>query len=177
MADVHRRKEYKEKLPADSEPGDITDPGIQKILMTFTGETPLVPILTLEQDRFFKSVYKEGMTAENADLSLRDNVLADLSVDAVTLKFSEQKHIFTELEVELAGGTESDLNDFVAVLRSLPRLCDALYVNRLSKFERGLALFFNRDKIEGTISGFERRIEVRETSEDSDSENETDFTV
>ena len=177
MADVHRRKEYKERLPAESEPDDITDPGIQKIRMTLSGDTPLVPILTLEQDRFFKSVYKAGLTAENADLSLRENVLADLSVDSVTLKFSEQKHVFTELEVELVGGTESDLNDFVAVLRSLPRLCDALYVNRLSKFERGLALFFNRDKIEGTISGFERKIEAVGAPKDDDSENETDFTV
>ncbi|MCL2549627.1 MAG: CHAD domain-containing protein [Methanimicrococcus sp.] len=177
MADVHRRKEYKEKLPAESEPTDITDPDILKILMTLAGDTPLVPILTLAQDRFFKTVYKEGLTMENADLSLRENVLADLSVDLVMLKFSEQKHIFTELEVELVNGTESDLDDFVAVLRSLPRLCDALYINRLSKFERGLALFFNRDKIEGTtVHGFEKKIEAVGASKEDDSENETDFT-
>lgn len=179
MADVHRRKEYKERMPPESDPGDIADPDIKKVLMTLAGDTPLVPILTLAQDRIFKTVYKEGLTKENADLSLRENVLADLSVDSVALKFSEQKHIFTELEAELVNGTESDLNDFVAVLRGLPQLRDALYVNRLSKFERGLILFFNRDKIEGTvIPGFEKKIRaVDVTAKDSNgAENETDFT-
>ena len=161
MADVHRRKEYKEKLPPESEPTDISDPDIKKTMMTLAGDTPLIPILTLKQDRFFKTVYKEGLTKDNADLSLRENVLADLSVDSVSMNFSEQKHVFTELEIELVSGTESDLNEFAAVLRSLPKLQNALYVNRLSKFERGLVLFFNRDKIEGTlVPGFEKRIEA-----------------
>lgn len=167
-ADVHRRNEYKERLPPESAPEDITDPDLKKILVTLAGDTPLIPILTLEQDRFFKSVYKAGLTSKNADLSLRENVLADLSVDLVTLTFSEQKHAFTELEIELVNGSESDLKDFTDVLRSLPALRDALYVNRLSKFERALALFFNRDKIEGTVvPGFEKKI----TAVSADSEN------
>jgi len=173
--DVHHRNEFKQKLFSDSTPKDLTQPDFQKILTLFVGETPLLPILTLEQDRFFKTVFKEGIVEDELKNDSRENVLADLSVDLVTLKLSGQNYSFTELEVELAAGTESDLEEFVSVLRLLPELQSRLYPNTLSKFERGLILFFNRDKIEGNaVSGFESPVSAANLTPESDTDGQSD---
>ena len=173
--DVHRRNEFKQKLSSDSTPKDLTHPDFQKHLMIFVGEAPLLPILTLEQDRFFKTVFKEGISEHELMIDSRENVLADLSVDLVTLKLSGQNYSFTELEVELAAGTEGELEKFVSVLRRLPELQLGLYPNSLSKFERGLILFFNRDKIEGNaVSGFETQISTADLTLESESDEQSD---
>ncbi|MCL2142244.1 MAG: CHAD domain-containing protein [Methanimicrococcus sp.] len=155
LTDVHKRHEFKENLSLQSEVTDISNPDILKCLFSLVGDMKLVPILTLNQDRYFKSVYKADLTKE-ADF-VPENILSDLSVDLVHLKFSEQTHAFMELEAELSHGTTSDLKDFVTVLQNVKEIKNDIYLNHLSKFDRGLVLFFNRDKIEGVINGFEKK--------------------
>ncbi|WNY23596.1 hypothetical protein MmiHf6_09050 [Methanimicrococcus hongohii] len=153
--DACKRREIIQTLPLDSTPADIDDPAFEKMLKDILGDLELVPILTLEQDRIFKTVYKKG-AAETESFS--ENRLGDLSVDSVSLKFSEQKHTFTELEIELADGTENELQEFIDALKELPELQNNIESSRLSKFERGLILYFNRDKIEGkVIPEFEKK--------------------
>ena len=164
--EVHKRSENIQILPTDSEVKDITDPEFKKKLVTLLGDLTLVPVLTLEQDRIFKTVYKAGVTDENSDLSDASNKLADLSIDLVSQTFSEQKHSFTELEIELSSGTENELKEFIAELKMLQNLKETLHFNRFSKFERGLILYFNRDKIEGTLTtGIEKKIGLEEEIE------------
>ena len=156
LTEVHKRHEFKQNLSLQSNVADISDPDILKCLFSFVGDMELVPILTLNQDRYFKSVYKAG-TKETEFTP--ENILSDLSVDLVRLKFSEQTHTFMELEAELAHGTTRDLKDFVTVLQNVKEIKNDIYLNHLSKFDRGLVLFFNRDKIEGAGvgAGFEKK--------------------
>ncbi|WNY27993.1 hypothetical protein MmiEs2_01730 [Methanimicrococcus stummii] len=148
-----RRKEMIQTLPKDSTAKDISDPAFEKLLTDILGDFDLVPILTMEQDRIFKTVFKKGTTEDTSE-----NRLGDLSVDLVSLKFSEQKHTFTELEIELANGTEKELQAFINALKMIPELQGQIESSRLSKFERGLILYFNRDKIEGkVIPDFEKK--------------------
>lgn len=155
--EAHKRYEIIQILPLDSTAEDISDPDFRKMLTNILGNLKVIPILTLEQDRIFKTVYQKGIT-ESDDLTLSKNRLGDLSVDSVSLQLTEQKHTFTELEIELANGTESELEEFITALKNLPELQNNLSFNRFSKFERGLILWFNRDKIEGkVISGFENK--------------------
>jgi Uncharacterized conserved protein len=164
--EVHKRSETIQMLPKDSQVKDITDPEFKKKLSLLLGDLTLVPVLTLEQDRIFKTVFKAGLNNENSDLTDPANKLADLSIDLVGQTFSDQKHSFTELEIELSGGTENELKEFIAELKTIQNLKETLYFNRFSKFERGLILYFNRDKIEGTLtSGIEKRVRLEEDFE------------
>ncbi|MDR0767681.1 MAG: CHAD domain-containing protein [Methanosarcinales archaeon] len=154
--EVCRRREIIQVLPQASAVKDISNPAFEKMLTGILGDLELVPILTLEQDRIFKTVYKKG-TSEDTD-NTSENRLADLSVDSVSLKFSEQKHTFTELEIELAKGTENELQEFIDTLKDMPELQNKIESSRLSKLERGLILYFSRDKIEGNvIPDFEKK--------------------
>jgi CHAD domain-containing protein len=155
LTDVFKRREFKQILPLQSNVTDISDPDILKCLFSLAGDIELVLILTLRQDRYFKSVYKAGLTQE-ADF-IPKNVLSDLSVDKVCLKFFDQPHSFMELEAELSNGTVSDLKEFITVLQEAKEIKNDIHLNRLSKFDRALVLFFNRDKIEGAVSGFEKK--------------------
>ena len=162
---VHKRSEMIQTLPENSEPKDLTDNELVKKLTMLLGGLSLTPVLTLEQDRVFKTVFKEGCL-EKPDFENPKNKLADYSADLVSLTFSDQKHSFTELEIELAGGSESELKNFIEELKTLEPLKENIYPNRFSKFERGLILYFNRDKIEGTpISGIEKRIGLENSKE------------
>lgn len=156
--DACRRREMIQSLPPESTVKDISDPAFEKMLTDILGDADLVEILTLEQDRIFKTVYKKGVTEENNGLALPENRLGDLSVDLVGLTFSAQKHTFTELEIELAQGSEDELKEFIDALQTLPEIREKIEVSRFSKFERGLILYFNRDKIEGNvIPGIEKK--------------------
>ncbi|MDV0445074.1 hypothetical protein MmiAt1_06300 [Methanimicrococcus sp. At1] len=158
--EAHKRYEIIQILPLDSTCADISDPDLKNTLTAVLGETELIPVLTLEQDRIFKTVLQKG-SGEDSETDFSKNRLGDLSVDSVSLTLSEQKHTFTELEIELADGTENDLKEFIETLKSLPELQNNLTVNRFSKFERGLILYFNRDKIEGkVVPGFEKRLSL-----------------
>ncbi len=167
-----RRREMIQSLPFDSAVKDISDPAFEKILTDILGDAVLTEVLTLEQDRVFKTVYKKGMTEENNGLTLPENRLGDLSVDSVSLKFSAQKHTFTELEIELAEGTEDELQEFIDALKTLPGLQEKLETGRFSKFERGLILYFNRDKIEGNvIPGIEKKSYFTDVDETGNEEH------
>lgn len=156
--DACRRKEMIQSLPLESTVKDISDPAFEKMLTDILGDAVLTEILTMEQDRVFKTVYKKGTREEDITLNPSENRLGDFSVDLVSLKFSEQKHTFTELEIELANGTESELQEFIDTIKTLPALQENIEISRFSKFERGLILYFNRDKIEGNvISGIEKK--------------------
>jgi len=171
---VHKRSEIIQTLPENSEPKDLTDDELIKKLTLLLGGLSLIPVLTLEQDRVFKTVFKEGCI-EKPDFENPKNKLADYSADLVSLTFSDQKHSFTELEIELAGGSESELKSFIEELKNLEPLKENIYPNRFSKFERGLILYFNRDKIEGTpISGIEKRIGLEDSEETPEETDKND---
>ncbi|MDY0267359.1 MAG: CHAD domain-containing protein [Methanimicrococcus sp.] len=175
----HRRFEIIQTLPMDSTVEDITDSNLKKILLKINAEW--IPILTMTQDRIFKTVYKKGVSPSEplsdslSDFENPENRLADFSVDLVGLKFFEQNHTFTELEIELANGTEEELNDFMDVLKDLPEFKDKISPNRFSKLDRGLIFYFNRDKIEGqVISGFEKKSYFTDLDDFKEQENESD---
>lgn len=144
--EAHRRRELIQALSSDSTPEDLSDPDFEKELRQLLGDADLIPVLTLEQNRVFKTVFQK----EPADTK---KILAELSVDTVSLQLSAQKHFFTELEAELSDGTENELEEFIQALKALPELQGNLFPNSFSKFERGLILYFNRDKIEGKATG------------------------
>ena len=174
--EVHKRSEIIQTLPKESDVKNITDPKFKKKLILLLGDLTLIPILTLEQDRIFKTVFKAGLADENADWTDPVNKLADLSIDWVSQTFSDQKHSFTELEIELSGGTENELKEFIAELKNLQNLKETIYFNRFSKFERGLILYFNRDKIEGTLtSGIEKRIGLDEDFENNENAEDVKY--
>ncbi|WNY25515.1 CHAD domain-containing protein [Methanolapillus millepedarum] len=141
---VHKRMEAKQTLPKNSAVKDISNPDFLKKLTFAIGDFDLIPVLTIGQERMFRNV-KTGVNEQ-------EQVLAEMAVDCVYLKIFDQTHTFFELEIELKNGTEGDLKDFVNTIKSEPLIQNNIRTNYLSKFERGLILYFNRDKIDGRVN-------------------------
>ncbi|MDV0447885.1 hypothetical protein MsAg5_18040 [Methanosarcinaceae archaeon Ag5] len=152
---VHKRMEAKQKLPKGSTVKDIDNPDFLKKIMFAVGDFDLVPVLSIEQERLFRNVrYNEAGRTNTGS----EPFLAEMAVDCVYLELFGQKHTFFELEIELKSGTEKSLREFADALKSEPLVQNNIRTNYLSKFERSLILYFNRDKIDGRVNpAFENR--------------------
>ena len=123
---IHRREELQEALPAYCPPAEWPASPLRDKVLELVGDAPLLPLFDLQQTRIVRP------------LTRGERLVAELSLDRVTMTGADRRQAYSELEVELAeAGTEHDLAAIVAhlevewALRPEPR----------SKFERALAFF------------------------------------
>ncbi|HQE92444.1 MAG TPA: CHAD domain-containing protein [Anaerolineae bacterium] len=125
---VHRREEWEMNLPTatavPASPGQWPDSAVRQQTLALTGGALPTPLFSLKQRRRARSIlYAQRLVAE-------------LSLDTVTLSPGGSDQPFMELEIELKGeGTEADLAAILDCLTDIP----GLLPEPLSKFERGLA--------------------------------------
>jgi len=120
---VHRREEMESPLPSDGPPGQWPASPVRDRVLEMTGQSPLVPLVGLEQRRIVRLA------------TLGERLVAEFSLDEVHLRCEGQERTYFELEVELASeGTEDDLGALVNVLQDEWRLKPQMR----SKFERAL---------------------------------------
>ncbi len=124
---VHRREEWETYLPATiplATPSQWPDSATRQQVLALAECAPLTPLFSLKQRRDIRYVH------------LARRLVAELSLDTVTLSHTGSDEPFMELEIELKGeGAESDLAAIVNDLADMP----GLSVEPRSKFERGLA--------------------------------------
>ncbi|MFQ5342683.1 MAG: CHAD domain-containing protein [Anaerolineae bacterium] len=123
---IHRREELQETLPAYRPPAEWPAGPLREKVLELIGDAPLIPLFDLQQTRIVRP------------LTRGQRLVAELSLDRVTMTGADRRQAYSELEVELAEeGTEHDLATIVAhlevewALRPEPR----------SKFERALGFF------------------------------------
>ena len=122
---VHRRLEWNERLTEGHSPENPPPGELRERLAELVGGEPLVPLVSLEQVRFFRT------------LSLAERIVADLSLDEVHYQSAVAEATDLELEVELRQqGTEPDLELVTRCLMDEWHLAPQTQ----SKFERAMAL-------------------------------------
>jgi CHAD domain-containing protein len=125
---VHRREEWETSLPTTTmvpaSPSQWPDSAVRQQILALTECAPLTPLFSLKQRRCVRYIlYAQRLVAE-------------LSLDTVTLSHTGSDQPFMELEIELKGeGAEADLTTILGCLADIPGLSP----EPLSKFERGLA--------------------------------------
>lgn len=124
---VHRREEWETDLPATvslATPSQWPDSPARQQVLALAECAPLTPLFSLKQRRCVRHIFHA------------QRLVAELSLDTVTLSHTGSEEPFMELEIELKGaGAESDLAAIVSDLADMPGLSP----EPLSKFERGLA--------------------------------------
>lgn len=125
---VHRREEWETSLPMtaalSASPSQWPDSAARQRVLALTKCAPLTPLFSLKQRRCVRHVLHV------------QRLVAELSLDTVTLSHTGSDQPFMELEIELKGeGAEADLAAILCDLANVPGLSP----EPLSKFERGLA--------------------------------------
>lgn len=101
---VHRREEM--STAADGPPQTWPEGPVRDLALRVVGDAPLVPVVTIEQERTTRSI-RSGR-----------RVVATLSLDRVTARRGDLTQRYWEAEVELGPhGTEADLAALAACLR------------------------------------------------------------
>ncbi|MDQ4078794.1 MAG: CYTH domain-containing protein [Chloroflexota bacterium] len=119
------RPEWEEALD-NGDPDDVTSwpPIFQEQVRLMSDGKSLLPQLHVRNRRYTWMLYRQGAQ------------VAEIALDRGTIHAGEAEEPMHELEVELKGGDEADLNAIVAMLRSaLP-----LVTETRGKAERGFAL-------------------------------------
>ena len=121
---IHRREEYEVKLKKALPPKKWPSSTARRRVLKLTAGEPLEPLFTLHQRRTIRPILH------------RQQEIAALSIDEVSLIHGARHQHYYEVEVELRGpGAEADLHAIVAYLARI----NGLATQPLSKFERGLA--------------------------------------
>ncbi len=125
---IHRREEWETNLPTTTPlPLSVDqwpDSDVKQRILALSGSAPLTPLFSLAQRRLTRSV-QQGQ-----------RLVAELSLDTVTLLVNGTREPSIELEIEIKGqGTVADLQAILDRLADMP----GLVAEPLSKFERGLA--------------------------------------
>jgi CHAD domain-containing protein len=122
---VHRREELEVELTTSQPPEQWPAGPLRDRVLQLTGQAPLLPLFELHQARTVRPIRKGGQ------------VIAELSLDDVSVILGDEAQTYLELEVELTSqGDESDLAAIVAYLQDEWNL----EPESQSKFERALAL-------------------------------------
>ena len=122
---VHRREEISLNLPAAKAKETWRSSSLYARVSRLTANADLQTLCLLEQTRFTRPLWQA------------DRLIAELSLDTVTVIAGEFRDAYNELEIELrAGGAEADL----AALTSLLQQEWRLKAVSSSKLERALAL-------------------------------------
>lgn len=122
---VLRREEWELRVATGSVAGHRLRDLLARVGQEAIGDADLVPLVTLSQERCARRVTR-GV-----------RVVAELSLDVVTVGGGSSPHRWCEAEVEMLGdGLEEDLSALGSVLRDVWRLTP----ERRSKFERAYAL-------------------------------------
>lgn len=123
--DVHRRQEWNIPLPEGTDPANAPAGELHDRLTDMLGGEPLVPLVSLDQVRWFRTLSRDG------------RAVAELSLDEVHYQSGQAHATDLELEVELGqDGTPEDLLRVTTCLRDTWHLTP----QSQSKFERALAL-------------------------------------
>jgi CHAD domain-containing protein len=128
---IHRREELEVLLAASTPPAEWPASPVRDRVQQLIGDASLMPLFELRQVRDVRSL----STGQRDGLEGR--VVAEWSLDQVSVVAGGQEQAYFELEVELTGqGTEDDLATIVACLQDEW----GLKPEPRSKFERGLTL-------------------------------------
>ena len=140
---IHRREEFEIRLPTDQPPVDWEPSPARDLVRNISGNEKLEPLFELDQTRRTR-VIRRGKIS-----------IAELSLDAVKVKFGARTLNFLELEVELLPlGTEEELQAIVQHcqtkwnLRAEPR----------PKFERALEFLTTPTNAGGVLNLQERAV-------------------
>ncbi len=118
---IHRREEVEAVLPSAQPPSAWPD-ALRRRIGQVTKPARLIPLFRLHQRRYVRPILLGGRR------------IAEMSVDEVHMAHGGETLHYHELEVELKGGTESQLAAIVAALRATY----PLIAEPRSKFRRGL---------------------------------------
>ncbi len=122
---VLRREELEAMVAADVPLAEWPHGQLKKRVLELTGDAPLDPFLTLEQERVARRVF-EG-----------DREVAELSLDDVRVTVGDRENRWFEVEVELREeGRDDDLERLTAALAGEPGLAP----ESRAKFARALEL-------------------------------------
>ncbi|OQB24840.1 MAG: CYTH domain protein [Chloroflexi bacterium ADurb.Bin180] len=139
---VHRRQEWKVRLPEGRDPAQPPPGELQDRLTELTGGEPLTCLVALWQVRLFRTLTRDG------------RIVAELSLDRVCYRRDRAATEDLELEVELSkDGTMADLDRLVRCLRDEWHLVP----QTKSKFERAMALTGTRAKKRARPAGVSGR--------------------
>ncbi len=119
---IHRREEVEVGLPSAQPPSAWPDT-LRHRIRQVTKPAHLIPLFRLHQRRYVRPILLDGRR------------IAEMSVDDVRMTYGGETLHYRELEVELKGGTESQLTAIIAALRA----AYPLTAEPRSKFQRGLA--------------------------------------
>jgi CHAD domain-containing protein len=137
---VHTREEYVSFLPEETSVFECPDARTRDIILELSSGLDLLPVLKLNQKRTVRQV------------KLGDRLIAELSLDHVSLKNGQNKKFYSELELKLkTEGTHQDLQIIEEHLLGNYHLVKDLF----SKFERALLLKENLP--EKTLLSFRER--------------------
>jgi len=127
---IHRREELEVLLPAGQPPARFKWPAspVRERVLQLIGEAALIPLFDLQQTRVVRLV--------SQPVGQDEQLVAELSLDDVSLTAGGREQAYFELEVELAPqGSEDDLAAIVTCLRDEW----GLEPEPRSKFERALS--------------------------------------
>ena len=143
---IHRREELEISLPVYEPPRDWPESPVRDLVLTITGDEPLLPLFDLRQTRVFRR------------MSQGELLVAQFSLDNVRFVADEKRVSRYELEVELAPqGTASDMGAIVTYLQDEW----GLVPEPRSKFERGLAFLDEEAPGGAVLTAQERAILVQ----------------
>ena len=132
---IHRRRELEISLSAYEPPQEWPESPVRDLVLTATGDDPLVPLFELRQTRVFRR------------MSHGELLVAQFSLDNVRFVADERRRSRFELEVELAPqGTASDMGAIVTYLQDEW----GLVPEPRSKFERALE-FVDEKELGGAV--------------------------
>lgn len=137
---VHTREEYVSFLPEEASVFECPDAKIRNIILELSSGFDLFPLLKLKQKRIVRQV------------KLEERLIAEFSLDYVSLKSGKKEKLYSELEIELkTEGTHQDLQTITEYLLGNYNLVK----DPFSKFER--ALLFKENLPEKNLLSFRER--------------------
>ena len=122
---IHSRNEWQVNLLADRPPAEWPESQVRDRVQRIIGAEPLQPLFRLEQTRIVRQLSSDGQ------------VLAEMSMDNVTVTAGNTVQVFHELEIELLPAVPEEM--LVEVVEQVQARWQ-LAPEPLSKFERGLIL-------------------------------------
>ena len=120
---IHQREELEVTLPADVPPQQWPDSPIRDRALLIIGAAPLAPLFDQHQTRIFRGMMRD------------EQMIAELTLDDVTIASGDKTLTYLEMEVELQP--DGELADLEAIEASLQAEWGLMPEPR-SKFARGL---------------------------------------
>lgn len=121
----HQREEWEQSIGEDDHPQRWPDCEVRDRVLALLDGAELLPVVVVQTLRHVIDVLRDGRT------------VAEMALDEGTIRCGNRGMPFREIEVELKGGSEADLDEVVAALLAQ----FALEPEEQSKLARGMALY------------------------------------